>query len=123
MYNYSVSNQFASNLILEEFKLKVLQENLTKIQATTQFYTLTFVKIQILISLLNTSLLILRASFLFGPVPPFHLYITNIRTLLLALRHCDGHKEMHSSVSPLFSSLNGKAVGFCCCYLFSLLFF
>lgn len=97
MYNYSVSNQFASNLILEEFKLKVLQENLTKIQATTQFYTLTFVKIQILISLLNTSLLILHAS-LFSPVPPFHLYITTIRTLLLALRHCDGHKEMHSSV-------------------------
>lgn len=98
MYNYSVSNQFASNLILEEFKLKVLQENLTKIQATTQFYTLTFVKIQILISLLNTSLLILHTSFLFGPVPPFHLYTTNIRTLHLALRHCDGHKEMHSSV-------------------------
>lgn len=98
MYNDSVANQFASNLILEEFKLKVLQENFTKIQATTQFYTLTFVKIQIFISLLNTSLLILSASFSFGPVPPFHLYITNNRTLLLALRHCDDHKEMHSSV-------------------------
>lgn len=31
----SVSNHFASNLILEELKLKVLQENLTDNQATT----------------------------------------------------------------------------------------
>lgn len=35
VYNDNVSNQFASNLILEELKLKVLQENLTDNQATT----------------------------------------------------------------------------------------
>lgn len=35
VYNDNVSNQFASNLILKELKLKVLQENLTDNQATT----------------------------------------------------------------------------------------
>lgn len=100
MYNDSVSNQFAGNLILEEWRLKVLQENLTKNQATTQFYTSTFLKNQILISLLNTSLLIFSASFLFGPVPPFPLHVINTRSLLLALGHCDGCKEMHSSSIP-----------------------
>lgn len=69
MYNDSVSNQFASSLILEELKMKVLQENLTDNQA-------------------------------FDAVFPRYLYIINITTLLLALGHCDGHKEMHSSSLP-----------------------
>ena len=121
MCHDSISNQFASNLILEELRLKALQENLTKNQATW-FYTSTSLKIQILISLLNTSLLNHCASFLFGPVPPFHLCIINTRSLLLALGHCSGHKEMYSRqlgavrsqqiFSPLFSfSLNGNDVG------------
>lgn len=106
MYD-SISNQFESNLILEELRLKVLPKNLTKNQAITWFYTSTFRKIPLLISLLNMSLLILHTSFLFGQVPPFHLYIINTKSLLLALGHCDGHKEIHNSSVPDHSGLLG----------------
>lgn len=100
MYTDSVSNHLASKLIVEELRLKVLQENLAKNQATAGPYTCTSLKTQLEISFLSTSLLILYVSFLFVPVLLSHLCIINARTLLLAVGHCAGHEEMHRILIP-----------------------
>lgn len=96
----SISNHLASKLIVEELRLKVLQENLAKNQATAGPYTCTSLKTQLEVSLLGTSLLILHVSFLFVPVLPSHFCIINARTLLLAVGHCAGHEEMHRILIP-----------------------